>query len=99
MSAGGEMRLGGKTAIVTGAGSGIGRTIAERMLEEGARGLLVGGRLGPLTETADQLGGLSDTVKAQTADVSIGADCRAVAEAALQAWGRIDVLVNNAAVD
>jgi NAD(P)-dependent dehydrogenase (short-subunit alcohol dehydrogenase family) len=93
------MRLGGKTAIVTGAGSGIGRTIAERFIEEGARVLLVGRRLETLTETAEQLGGLSDGVKVQPADVSIGADCRAVADVALQAWGRIDILVNNAAVD
>jgi NAD(P)-dependent dehydrogenase (short-subunit alcohol dehydrogenase family) len=91
------MRLAGKTAIITGAGSGIGRSIAERFVQEGARIMLLGRTLSTLQETAEMLAAEQPMVR--SCDVSIAADCRHVVDAALDAWGHIDVLVNNAAVD
>jgi NAD(P)-dependent dehydrogenase (short-subunit alcohol dehydrogenase family) len=93
------MRLKGKTAIVTGAGSGIGRAVAERFAEEGATMVLNGRRVEPLLETRDRLASMGAEVIVQPGDVSVRSDCHSVIEAARLAWGRIDVLVNNAAVD
>ena len=93
------MRLKGKTAIVTGAGSGIGRAIAERFAEEGATMVLNGRRVEPLLETCDRVASMGAEVIVQPGDVSVRSDCHSVIEAARLAWGRIDVLVNNAAVD
>ncbi len=87
------MRLDGKTAIVTGAGSGFGAGIARRFAAEGAR-VMVADINGPAAEAvASGIGGL-----AQAVDVSRGDSVAAMAEAALAAWGRVDILVNNAGV-
>jgi NAD(P)-dependent dehydrogenase (short-subunit alcohol dehydrogenase family) len=93
------MRLKGKTAIVTGAGSGIGQAIAERFAEEGAALVLNGRRVETLLQTRDRLTGTGADVIVQPGDVSVRSDCQSVVEAASRAWGRIDILVNNAAVD
>ncbi len=93
------MRLKGKTAIVTGAGGGIGRAVAQRFAEEGATIILNGRRVEPLLETRDLLTDRGAEVVVQPGDVSVRSDCQSVVEAALRAWGRIDILVNNAAVD
>jgi NAD(P)-dependent dehydrogenase (short-subunit alcohol dehydrogenase family) len=88
-------RFEGKTVIVTGAGRGIGRAVAQRFASEGADVLCLGRTREPLDETA----ALCDTAWVTTADVSRAEDVdRAVAEA-LERWGRIDVLVNNAGID
>ena len=63
-------------AIVTGAGSGIGRAAAIMLSQEGYRLVLVGRRVGPLAETATMLG--SDSV-ALAADIGDAAQCAAVA--------------------
>jgi NAD(P)-dependent dehydrogenase (short-subunit alcohol dehydrogenase family) len=93
------MRLKGKTAIVTGAGSGIGQAIAQRFAEEGATIVLNGRRVEALLETAKILTDLGAEVVVQPGDVSVRSDCQSVVEAAVQASGRVDILVNNAAVD
>ena len=89
--------LTGKVAIVTGASSGIGRGIAERLGAEGASVLVnyhsdeVGGR-----ETADAIivaGSQADIVQG---DVSRGADVERVFQTCLDKFGRPDILVNNA---
>jgi NAD(P)-dependent dehydrogenase (short-subunit alcohol dehydrogenase family) len=89
------MRLQGKTALVTGGGSGIGRAIAQRFVEEGARVAINGRRKVPLEEAANAIGG---DILALTGDVSDEAEVDAIVRAVVARWGRIDVLVNNAAV-
>ncbi|HJT32397.1 MAG TPA: glucose 1-dehydrogenase [Pirellulales bacterium] len=91
------MRLPGKSTIVTGAGSGIGRAIAERFAAEGAAVLVAdieepGGR--ETVAAIQAAGGKAEFVRT---DVAREDDCRAMAAAAERQFGRIDVLVNNAA--
>ena len=88
-------RFEGKTILVTGAGRGIGRAIAERFASEGGDVLCVGRTREPLEETA----ALCDSAWVMTGDVSRSEDVDAVLAAALERWERIDVLVNNAGID
>ncbi len=84
------------TAIVTGAGSGIGEKTAELLAGEGAKVVLVGRRLPPLQQVADRILATGGTAVAHSADLTVGAQAIAVAAFALDNYGRIDVLVNNA---
>ncbi|HEY0415819.1 MAG TPA: glucose 1-dehydrogenase [Gaiellaceae bacterium] len=89
-------RLEGRVAIVTGAGRGIGRAIAERFAEEGAEVVCLGRTLDPLEETASLCG---DRAWALQADVSRSADVKRAVDEVLARSGRVDVLVNNAGID
>ena len=91
------MSLEGKIAIVTGAGSGIGRATAILFSQEGANVVLVGRRLEPLKETLNQLNGGRGLVV--QADVSKSQDPKRIVEETLRAYGRVDILVNNAGVE
>lgn len=85
-----------KTAIVTGAGTGIGRAIAARLHSEGARLVLAGRRREKLEETARLLG---DRTLVVPTDVTVAAQVQALADAASGfGGGRTDILVNNAGV-
>ena len=81
-----------KVAVVTGAGSGIGRAVARLMLAEGYRVILAGRRQSQLLETA----GDHPRAHAVTCDVSVPDDVERLFAEALQRWGRVDVLFNNA---
>ena len=91
------MRLQNKTAIITGAGAGIGAATAVRFAEEGARLVLV-----DITEDhsqatrkkVEEMGGKAIVV---AADISKEEQCRRISEAAVGAFGGIDIVVNNAA--
>jgi 2-hydroxycyclohexanecarboxyl-CoA dehydrogenase len=88
--------LKGRTAIVTGAARGIGRAIAEGMHAVGAD-VVIADIAGEAAEaTAAELGGTAIAVEA---DVSHAASVEAMVTRAHEAFGRIDVLVNNAGVD
>ncbi|MRX49659.1 glucose 1-dehydrogenase [Paracoccus sp. S-4012] len=87
------MRLDGKTAIVTGGGSGFGAGIAHRFAAEGARVMVVDINADAAKAVAEEVGGI-----AQPTDVADGTSVAAMAQAASHAWGRVDILVNNAGV-
>ena len=84
--------LDGKVAIVTGGGTGIGRAAAEHLIGSGAHVLLVGRRAEPLERTARELGAAFHACDVSDANAGIVA-------AAETAFGRVDLLVNNAAID
>lgn len=91
MTDGGE-RLAGKVAVITGAGSGIGRSMAVLFAEHGAK-VVCADRSGRQDDVAAEIG---DAAIGVHADVSVAADVRAVVEAAERRFGRLDVLCNNA---
>jgi len=91
-----EGRLGGRVAIVTGAGTGIGRAIAERFAREGARLMLAGIDGDPLAELARELTLQGAEVETAVGDLSEAAIAEDMRDATLARFGRVDVLVNNA---
>jgi NAD(P)-dependent dehydrogenase (short-subunit alcohol dehydrogenase family) len=91
-------RLSGKVALVTGASRGIGRAVAERFGAEGAEVILVGRTQGALEEVDDAIraaGGQASLVPADLAEAGI---VERMGAAVYERWGRLDVLVGNAAV-
>ena len=93
------MRLEGKTALVTGGGSGFGAGICERFVEEGARVLVVDIDAERAAAVADRLNRARQGAAAPfRADVSLRAEAAAMIEAAAAEFGRLDILVNNAGV-
>lgn len=86
-----------KVAIVTGAGSGIGKAAALALLQGGYRVVLAGRRQEPLADVA-RVSGAPERALVVPADVSDEASVVALFEAALQTFGRVDVLFNNAGI-
>ena len=86
----------GKVAIVTGAGTGIGRQTALALLREGYSVTLAGRRMERLQETVDQAGAAGARALAVPADVSDPASVRALFDKTREAFGRLDLLFNNA---
>jgi 3-oxoacyl-[acyl-carrier protein] reductase len=87
------MLLEGKTAIVTGGGSGFGAGIARVFAREGATVMVADINAAAAEAVAAEVGGI-----AQGVDVADGASVAAMTRAAQEAWGRIDILVNNAGI-
>lgn len=86
------MRLNGKVAVITGAGSGMGKAMAERFAAEGAR-LVLADISGMQNEVAEAIG---DAAIGVHADVTSEADVQAMICAAEAKFGRLDILCNNA---
>lgn len=93
------MRLKNRVAIVTGAAKGLGRAFALKMAAEGARLMLVTRKdLNNLNLTSQQIEEFGGQAILFQADVSREEDMQAMADVAVRAYGRIDILVNNAAI-
>ncbi|MEE4462046.1 1,6-dihydroxycyclohexa-2,4-diene-1-carboxylate dehydrogenase [Azotobacter chroococcum] len=86
-----EKRFQDRVAVVTGAAQGIGRRVAERLLAEGAR--LVAVDRSELVHELEALG--AGRVLTLTADLERFADCQGVMTAAVERFGRLDILINN----
>jgi 3-oxoacyl-[acyl-carrier protein] reductase len=89
------MRLAGKTAIVTGAGSGFGEGIARKFVAEGAWVIIADRNSEAGARVAAELGGSAHSL---TTDVTVEAEVARTVEAAYADFGGLDILVNNAGV-
>lgn len=91
------MKLRDKVAVITGAGTGIGRAIAELFAREGAAVVLAGRRREPLEEVARGITAAGGRALAQTADVTRQGEVEALVRAAVETFGGLHIVVNNAA--
>src|ERR1700720_3239917 len=89
--------LTGQTAVVTGGAQGLGLAIAQRFVSEGARVVLGDVNLEATESAAAQLGG-DDVAVAVRCDVTSGADVDALVAAAVDRFGGLDIMVNNAGI-
>lgn len=94
----GRAPLGGQVALVTGAATGIGRGIAERLAGDGADLVIVDVDGAGATKAADELQATGVNAVGAVGDVSVRRDVDRAVELTLTTFGRIDVLVNNAGV-
>jgi NAD(P)-dependent dehydrogenase (short-subunit alcohol dehydrogenase family) len=92
-------RVEGQACVVTGAGSGIGKAIAERLAEEGGRVLCVDLNAQAASDVAASIRSSGGTAEAFTADVSDSAQVDAFITKCVDQFGAINVLVNNAGVN
>jgi NAD(P)-dependent dehydrogenase (short-subunit alcohol dehydrogenase family) len=88
-------RLENKSAVVTGAGNGIGRAIALRFAEEGARQVLVDLEAAGLDRTVAEITAIGGTAHAVVADVTEEGPATAAVQGAIDRFGALDILVNN----
>ena len=90
--------LSGSVAVVTGAASGIGRALSQRFANEGTKVVLADVEADALEATRAQLAREGHEVHAMRTDVSQADDLQRLAESALEAFGKIHVVCNNAGV-
>ena len=88
----------GKVAVVTGAGTGIGKSASLHLLEAGYRVVLAGRRRGPLEEVAAQADSSADRTLVVPTDVGSPASVRALFDHCRDRFGRLDLLFNNAGI-
>jgi 3-oxoacyl-[acyl-carrier protein] reductase len=92
-----EKRLAGKAALVTGAAGGIGRAIARRLAEDGARVMLTDVDAARLQQTVSDFAELGFDVAGMACDLGAAPERDRLVPAVVARWDRIDILVNNAA--
>ena len=89
------MRLSGRTAVVTGAGRGIGLAIAEAYIREGANVVIVDRDREVANQAAERLG---NRALAVAADISVTEDVELIVKETIDRFGTVEILVNNAGV-
>ncbi len=92
------MQLDNRSAIVTGSGHGIGRAIALRLAQAGAKVVVVDLNMDTALHTAQEIASDSGQAFAQQADVTKQADVLALIEKTMEVFGRLDILVNNVGI-
>lgn len=92
------MKLKDQVAIVTGGGRNIGEEVSRLLAQHGAKVLVVDLDPGRGESVAKSIRDAGGEALAHVADVSKEADAQSIATAAMEKWGRVDVLVNNAAI-
>ena len=92
------MLLKDKVALITGAGSGIGRASAIRFAEEGAKVMVADVRTESADNTAAEIGHAGGNAKSIAVDVRVGAEVQRMVEETVEIFGRLDILFNNAGV-
>lgn len=91
-------RLEGKVAIITGGNSGVGAATAVKFAAEGAKVVITARREAPLQEVADKIREAGGEVLPVVSDISKDEDAKRIVEETLGAFGKIDILINNAGV-
>ena len=91
-------RLDGKVVVITGSNSGVGAAAAKLFASEGASVVISARRVQALAEVEAEIKALGGTVLSVPTDISKVEDCDNLIEAAVNAFGKIDVLINNAGV-
>ena len=93
-----KFKMQNKVVVITGGSSGIGKALAQEFGAQGSRLLITGRREGPLKETASGLRSQGVEVITMVADVSKEADNQRMANLAIESFGGIDILINNAGI-
>ncbi|MCY3624838.1 MAG: SDR family NAD(P)-dependent oxidoreductase [Candidatus Dadabacteria bacterium] len=92
------MRFKGRSAIITGGGTGIGEATALLLARNGARVLIAGRREEKLKELCDRAEEEGLSIEYKVCDVSVESDCAATVETAFREHGKVDILFNNAGI-
>ncbi len=93
-----DTSLKGRIAIVTGGSQGIGRRIGITLAREGARVMLAARNADGMKETADEIAKAGGECRWEVTDITDEGSVRKMVDAALGAWGTIDILVNNSGI-
>ncbi|MFD0715859.1 SDR family NAD(P)-dependent oxidoreductase [Paenibacillus sp. GCM10027626] len=92
------MRLQGKVALITGGSTGIGKAIAVRFAQEGAKVAIAGREEALLQEAVQEISAFSEHIFYIAGDVQYKQDVQRMIDAVIARWGTIEVLVNNAGI-
>ena len=93
-----SFKLDGKVVIVTGASAGLGVAFAQAFAEAGADVALGARRVEKMAATAALVEGVGRRALTVMTDVAVPEQCRALVDAAMEAFGRVDILINNAGI-